>query len=336
MAHNLSADDGKVAMMYVGQVPWHGLGTRLEQPPATATEALQAAHLDWEVGLKPVYCADADHYFEFQGYKAIVRLDKWGQPDCVPFGMVKKDYQILQNRDAFALFDPLLSTKKVCFETAGALGGGERVWVMAKVQGDISIGGDRLDRYLLLSTGHDGKTAVQIRFTPVRVVCQNTLMAATLWGSDFARVYHTPGMRRSLMDAQLQLEDVLATFAKLEESFMRMVQRKLTAEELTSYFSRVFPDPVRRKGLSDSAYSKALGRIQASRKAAAIYFKNGKGNAADAVKGSLWAAYNGVVELLDHHTSYHDRWHRLESLWFGEQQGIKQLAYDKACQMLAL
>jgi phage/plasmid-like protein (TIGR03299 family) len=335
MAHNLNVDGDKVAMMFVGQVPWHGLGTRLETSPATAAEAMKAANLDWEVGLKSVYCADGEHYYEIPDRKAIVRLDKWGKPDCAPFGLVGNDYQVYQNRDAFAFFDPLLATKKVTFETAGALGGGERVWVTAKVDGNVSIGNDRIERYLLLSTGHDGKTAVQIRFTPVRVVCQNTLMAATMSGRDFAKVYHVPGMQHSLFDAQTQLESILKSFVELESSFTRMIQKALQPQDLAAYFAAIFPEPQRRTGQSDSSYDKALAKIKSIRNSAAKYFREGKGNTEAPANGTLWAAYNGVVELLDHHSTYRDRWDRLESLWFGEAQRVKQRAYDEACKMLA-
>ena len=51
--HNLNINDGKASMFYVGEVPWHKLGTQLEQP-ATAQEAIEAAGLDYVVKLKPV------------------------------------------------------------------------------------------------------------------------------------------------------------------------------------------------------------------------------------------------------------------------------------------
>ena len=41
MAHELNFKDGKAAMMYVGEVPWHGLGQRLKHPP-TAEQAIVA------------------------------------------------------------------------------------------------------------------------------------------------------------------------------------------------------------------------------------------------------------------------------------------------------
>ena len=337
MGHNLNIEGGKVAMMSVGQVPWHGLGTILETPPATSAEAIKAANLDWEVGLKPMYCGDGQHFYKYPPNKmAVVRLDKWGHEDCVPFALVGNDYQVLQNRDAFAFFDPILKTGRVTFETAGALGAGERVWVMARLTGDIDIAkDDPIQRYILLSTGHDGRTAVQIRFTPVRVVCQNTLSMALALKGDFAKAYHVPGMRGALQDAQAGIQAILTNFEELEINFKRMVGKKLDAALLEKYLGEVFPDPVRRSNQSERAFEKQLAESKSLRTNAKKYFETGKGNNNPAVSGTLWAAYNGVVELLDHYSPYENNWHKLESLWFGDAQRVKQAAYDSAIKLLA-
>ena len=71
MAHNLATTNGKTAMMYLGDVPWHRLGTKLDQP-ATAREAIQASGLDYLVELKPLKTNDGT---EVPSRKATVRTD---------------------------------------------------------------------------------------------------------------------------------------------------------------------------------------------------------------------------------------------------------------------
>ena len=98
------------------------------------------------------------------------------EKEAVALGLVSNRYVPLQNIEAFSFFEPFIHNGWAQFHTAGALGNGERVWVLAKLDGQIVIGkDDAIDRYLLLSNKHDGTGAVSIRFTPIRVVCQNTL-----------------------------------------------------------------------------------------------------------------------------------------------------------------
>ena len=48
MAHNLNETNGKVAMAYTGETPWHELGTRVDGA-MTSAEALEKANLDYKV-----------------------------------------------------------------------------------------------------------------------------------------------------------------------------------------------------------------------------------------------------------------------------------------------
>ena len=336
MGHNLSFKNGKAEMMSVLKTPWHGLGAVLTQPPKTTKDAIKAAGLNWRVGLLPIYCGDGNHYHQFNDLRAVVRLDRWGEEGYEPFGRVRSTYEVLQNEDAFRFFDPLIKTGQVAIETAGALAHGARVWMLAKVVGaDIPVADDDVvQRYLLLSTGHDGRTAVQIRFTPVRVVCQNTLTLALRKSStDFVKAYHVPGLDRALLDAQQSMAKLLLAFAETEATFRRMVQKKLNETLLDEYVTKVFPYPQRKKRASDASYKKQCDRVDLSRCSAKRGFHEGIGNAGKQVTGSLWAAYNGVTELVDHRSQYRDPYHRLQSCLLGEAARTKQLAFDVASEM---
>src|SRR5690606_7560347 len=86
----------------------------------------------------------------------------------------------IQNRDAFRLFDSVLGEAQAFYSEAGSLQGGSKVFITAKLPEPILVGAakDPVDRYILLSNAHDGTRPLQMLFTPVRVVCCNTLNLA--------------------------------------------------------------------------------------------------------------------------------------------------------------
>jgi phage/plasmid-like protein (TIGR03299 family) len=165
-------------MMYVGAEPWHGLGQKLDGP-ATSVEAIQAAHLDWDVIKVPLFTKQRGRYRDIPNRFGVVRADKSSKGDTAVLGIVGASYKPFQNRQAFAWFDGIVGEGKAIYHTAGALGEGERVWILAKLPGEIRVlGDDVVNKFLLLSNSHDGESSIQVKFTPIRVVCNNTLTMA--------------------------------------------------------------------------------------------------------------------------------------------------------------
>lgn len=273
MSHELCIDgDGKAEMMYVGDMPWHGLGTRLTEPP-TAAEAILAARLDWRVVKKQLYVGE--EHRPLPGQYAIVREDRWNRSEDGLFGTVSQAYTPLQNVDAFGFFDPIVSTGAAFYESAGALRKGERVWVMARLRNDFEITkDDTIARFLLLSNTHDGTGSVQVKFTPVRVVCKNTLVEALGRGPSI-RIAHTRDMRFRLQDAA---DEVLAAiqrhFDQLGKRFRAMLQVQIVEAHLRSYLAAVFPEPAR--GKDEKRYQKALAQMRRDREESARLFTAGK------------------------------------------------------------
>jgi len=194
-------------------MPWHELGTTLKQPPRTAAEAITAARLNWAVVKKQLYVGK--EHRPLAGQFAVVREDRWKRNEDAIFGTVGRGYVPLQNIEAFTFFDPIVATQAAFYETAGALGKGERVWVMARLFSDMEIvPGDSVARYLLLSNSHDASSSVQVKFTPVRVVCQNTLNQALDFGPTL-RVPHTRDMHWRLGETAEAITNIRARFDEL-------------------------------------------------------------------------------------------------------------------------
>ena len=157
-------------MFYTGAEPWHGLGEKLEQAP-TISEAITASGLDWEVGLKDLFTRD--------GEEVPARAPE-RKSDHRILGDVGPRYVPLQNHEAFDWFQPFIDNGEASLHTGGSLSHGQKVWVLAQLNRDPSeiVPGDEVQKFILLSNSHDGKTAIRVGYTPIRVVCVNTLAFA--------------------------------------------------------------------------------------------------------------------------------------------------------------
>jgi phage/plasmid-like protein (TIGR03299 family) len=312
-------------MMYVSEVPWHKLGTALAKP-ATAAEAIRAAQLDWTVIKAPLQCKVDHRLPPVPDRFAVVRSDSTPESPQPVLGIVGSNYTPLQNRDAFSWFDAIVGEGAAIYHTAGALGDGERVWILAKLPGEIRVVGDDVtDKFLLLSNSHDGSASVQVKFTPIRVVCQNTLTMALRSGPT-VRIAHTRDLNRRMISARMKLGIIQKQFGKLEEAFRRMAKVQVTGDRLTKYLELVLPKP------ADEENTRAIRRVVLARAKTAELFETGRGNTLPQVGGSLWAAYNAVTEFVDHYQPAGSGERRLDSIWFGDGYLTKTRAYRVAMQ----
>ena len=323
MSANLLIHNGQASMFYINEVPWHGLGTRLNKP-ATAQEAIQAANLDWPV-IKLPLTAGSKHIPVPDKYAIVRKSGNLVQKSDPVLGVVGKDYTPLQNRDAFRFFDPIVGQNAAIYHTAGALGQGERVWILAKLPGHIRVVGDDIsEKYLLLSNSHDGKSSVQIKFTPVRVVCQNTLTIA-LSGGQALRIQHYSDIHDKLDRAHKMLGLINDQFNGLEETFQAMSRVKMDTGRLQEYLATVYPD---------SKEPEKMELVQRDRSWSEYFFDQGRGNRLPGVAGSLWAAFNGVTEWVDHRKSRQSESQRLASSWFGGSYQTKARAFTVAQDLM--
>lgn len=324
MSHNLMIQNGQASMFYVNEVPWHHLGTPLDKP-ATAQEAITAAQLDWKVVKLPLF-AGSKRIPVTDRFAVVRRTGELIQKTDPVLGVVSNEYTPLQNRQAFQFFDPIVGQNAAVYHTAGALGNGERVWILAKLPGHIRVVGDDItEKYLLLSNSHDGKSSVTIKFTPVRVVCQNTLTLALNDGSAW-RVSHHADIHQKLQQAHQMLGLIHDRFDNMEQSFQAMARVQLDAQRLTEYLTAVYPD---------QAEPEKQSLVQRDRSWSEFFFDQGRGNRLAGVAGSLWAGFNGITEWIDHRKTRQNPNQRLNSAWFGESARIKARAYAVAVDKIA-
>jgi phage/plasmid-like protein (TIGR03299 family) len=238
-------------------------------------------------------------------------------------GIVGKSYEPIQNRDAFAFFDALVDAQEAVYDTAGVLGLGESIWILAKLPGYIKVhGNDIVNKYLLLTNSHDGSSHVRAKITPIRVVCNNTLTSA-LQGAGEVQISHTPNAVRDSEQAFTMLGLSNSLYEQLDVMFNGMATKKITEEQLREYVQALVPD-------NEEAENTA--RTEKIRNSVLQLHDSGRG--AHLSRGTLWGAFNSVTEYTDHMMLDGDSTTRLNSIWFGRGEQLKLKAFHLAERMM--
>jgi len=218
-------------MFYVREKPWHGLGTRIETAPASS-DALVYAGLDWSVEQRDVYTDDGAR---IPGYKVNTR-----STDAAILGIVSDRYKVVQNKDAFRFTDDLLGAG-VTYETAGALQGGRKVWMLARMPHRYIIAGDEIAPYLVIMNSHDGSSGIKVAMTPIRVVCQNTLNLALDTAKRTWTTKHTENVMSRVHEARETLLLAETYMSELGREIDALSKIKLTDKKVMDFMREFFP-----------------------------------------------------------------------------------------------
>jgi phage/plasmid-like protein (TIGR03299 family) len=289
-------------MMFAGTTPWHGLGNKVDSD-ITVGDAIVAAGLDWEVGLKDLFTQEGTPVPARATYR---------KTNNNILGVVGPRYTPLQNRDAFDWFQPFLDAGECCLHTAGSLHDGQKVWVLAQLNRDNSeiVPGDEVSKFILLSNSHDGTTAIRVGYTPIRVVCANTMAMAHSKGSgsQLIRIRHTRSSKNNLEQVRDIMDNINNQFEATAEQFRFLASKNFNQADIRQYvkvmlgIEKTVDDDIktRTRNIMDEILNLVEGPTQT----------------ATNVRGTWWAAYNGYNEYLNYNKGRTND-NRLDSLWFG-------------------
>lgn len=330
MGHNINFNEqtGQHSFFSVQQKAWHGLGQIVEDYP-NSREALRFAGLDFEVVKMPNIHRLQDgrdiisdtSFFTYRTDTGDVLGDKVGT-----------DYSVVQNTDAFSFFDAIVGGDDgILYETAGALGKGERIFITAKLPGYIRVGNDDMvEKYLFLTTSHDGSGSITAAFTPIRIVCQNTLNAALGNNTNSIRIRHTAGAEDRLKEAHKlmgissklanELEAVFNHWTKVritDREVMQLIQMAMapskevlhslkTGEELSTAF----------KNICEHAFTYAM---------------TSPTQQTETTKGTLFGAYNAVTGYFQNVKEFKDGDSKVKSIIMGGTAQLRTQAAFNLC-----
>jgi phage/plasmid-like protein (TIGR03299 family) len=314
MAHMIAQTaDGRNAMAYVGETPWHGLGQKLTDNSPIEVWAKESG-LDFKLNTAKVhYKTSPDNVYAmdvFEGKRVMYRTDT-----NAPLGLVSDRYKIVQPIEVLEFFRDMVGTI-AHLETAGVLRDGAHYWALARMDGEFNVAGDKVKQYLLLASSADGSLATQARLTSVRVVCNNTLQLAQR-GQAEVQVRHSSVFNAS--DVKAKLGEYNQVFKDFEATAKTLARIKLSSEQANKIFANIL-------GGDETKPSRAAVR------ALELFNGAGIGASLESSKGTAWGALNAVTQLMDWETARTDD-ARLRNAWFGSGVNVKQAA---ANQLLAL
>ena len=322
MAHQIEQ------MAYVGQAPWHGLGSQLS--PRQPLEVWQReAGMNWTIQESPVrFMADSignlGTIHTFPEQKVLYRSDT-----REALSVVSQRYQVVQPREVLEFYRDLTEVSGYELETAGVLKGGRKFWALARTgQAQALKGNDQVNGYLLLATSCDGTLATTATPTTVRVVCNNTLSIALNGAPQAIKVPHN-----TRFDPQMVKRQLGVAVSEWDEFMYRMRQlaeRKVRPQEARKFMLNVLCDLQTGEGMPDKLPNeRAIQRVES------LYSGRGRGSELASASGTAWGLLNAVTEYVDHERRARSTEYRMDSAWFGQGAGLKQKALDHALQLVA-
>lgn len=343
-------------------VSWNGIkGCRSFSTPVTVAEAVEAVGADYNVSKQhlvripdSLYKAiiDKDNDMDvvltrdmiIDNYMATVRDDM-----DVTLGVVGSRYGVVQNSKTFEFMDLLASGigghEKAIIETAGVLGNGERMYMTARLPQDIYLddnGKDPIRDYILFTNSHDGSGAVTALFTPIRVVCQNTLNMALKNAQNKLIYKHTPNVNMRLEWSKEEnvkhALEILERHRQFKDTFrnnlLTLRSEKVTDNDIMRFASAVVLGENRKKELAqiEKADFKLdsvdeLSRVMKNR----IYglrntIENGIGQ--DMYRGTKLWLLNGLTTYFSNEKNYRTAEDKFDSITDGTDARKVNYAYS--------
>lgn len=339
MAHNLFYNEQteKHSFFSVKEKAWHGLGQIVEDYP-TSAEAIRYAGLDYTVEKRPLFTnslpnelKEMSESFAFPkidvpNFFATVRTD-----NNSVLGVVGKDYEVVQNADAFQFFDAIVGGESgIKYETAGALGKGERIFITAKLPEYIKVGKqDLIEQYLFLTTSHDGFGSITAAFTPTRIVCNNTLNAAMRNHSGCIKIRHTASANDRLKQAHTLMGISHVMAQELEELFNYWTNVRITDKQVKKLI-QVAMAPNKEVisnlelGLTDklsTTYTNIVDNAYA-------YAMADPTQQMETTAGTLFGAYNAITGYYQNVRNFKDGDAKFKSIMDGTARQRAQVAFD--------
>ena len=330
---------------------WHGIGTVMDAD-LKATEAMQIAKIAFPVNKWNLWAENPNDgtLIKSPNY-AVVRDPTHDDPEHRILSVVGEQWTPLQAWELAEMIDPV--SEKYPVETVGALGNGEKIFFSLDA-GDSKIAGEDHRLYYLITDHRDGGGALQIAFTPVRVVCQNTLTVGLSTAKVSASLSHTKTIKadaewyttifHSMLNAKETVTAIMNTLAEVNvekddiKQIINSAYKEASQPRKLKLSRDIKPDDVPphvwSKLLNDRGnwveeWEKRMANVENLRKSAWERFEVFN-DEFPRLAMTPWAGWQAVVETEDFRRGHRDA---LGSAIFGDRAENKARAFNTALEI---
>lgn len=309
-----------------GQRSFHDMGEQAERPTTVAL-ATAAAGIGFSVQSTPLMIQNGEETKIVDGQVGIIRTDT-----MEAVGFVGKKYTPIQNGEAFEILTPSLEQGLIEIGRAGFFRGGSSCFMQADVKGVTTeiLPGDAVHSRILVVNSHDGTRRMVVKSTPIRVICQNTLIAAVKGAGSEIKISHKLGAQEQVQKAGQIIAMALKNHEQACEAFSAMAHTSMTGEQITAFFRDVLGG----RGLKDQPskegedlardFQRTLDNLQEIMETSPVKAK----------EGTLWGAYNALTEWVDHRRTATPASRLQNALDGGTFYTHKQVAFREAVALM--
>lgn len=351
MAHKLNIRaNGIASFASRKEKAWHSLGHVIDA--MNSADAIKLGGLDFHVEKRPVlYLGGKSISFEeAKGFKNIARVmtqgeginkvnvpayyrvyEHKGQFNTVrtdtnqALGIVGDRYHVIQNSEAFDFIDSIIGQGVAEYETVGALGNGETIFITCKLKDGMVINKEDIDKYLLISMSHDGTSSITVMFTPIRVVCNNTLSLALKGNLQKYTIRHTANAKQKLEYAKI----VLGLVDKQTLIYNQMFEALTTIKVSDMDAKYIMEKSLKLERDIDGELSTRANNILLS---AEDYYHIGAGQ--ENIVGTGWGVFNGITGYLQNAKEYKDKEAKFKNTFMTSGVTTRVEAYNNIMSLI--
>ena len=335
MGHNIHRDEitKQMAFYSVKERPWWD-GGQISETYEDSQAVIEKAHLNYTVEKAPII-------YDFPSGKQQISDEDFytfrTDTEVVLGTGIGSGYQVVQNERAFAFFDAIAKEHNIRYETAGALGKGQRIFITAKLPDNIRVGNDDIiEKYIFLTMSHDGKESITAAFTPIRIVCNNTLNAALANCTNMVKIKHTADIETQFKEAQRIMNMVNTIAPKIEETFNRWSKVRITDKSLQRLIQiALSPSKETLDYIRDGRIEDLSGNYRNQVFGAYGYAMMADSQRLETTQGTLFGAYNAITGYFQNIRNYTDNEDKLNSLLYGGIAQKRGQATFQLCESFA-